>query len=83
MIATGQNYGRTLNNSGGKQPRSWETPNPSPNGGGGNGKSTSWRNTNRFDSVEVKPLSFRLDGVFLLQNNNPRFYRNTKSVEYR
>jgi predicted transposase YdaD len=31
-------------------------------------------NNYRFDSVEVKQLSFRLDGVFLPQNNNPRFH---------
>ncbi len=29
-------------------------------------------NNYRFDSVEVKQLSFRLDGVFLPQNNNPQ-----------
>ncbi|WP_441338662.1 DUF2887 domain-containing protein [Microcystis sp. M59BS1] len=34
-------------------------------------------NNYRFDSVEVKQLSFRLDGVFLPQNNNLRFHRQT------
>ncbi len=34
-------------------------------------------NNYRFDSVEVKQLSFRLDGVFLPQNNHPRFHRKT------
>ena len=29
-------------------------------------------NNYRFDSVEVKQLSFRLDGVFLPQNNHPQ-----------
>jgi predicted transposase YdaD len=34
-------------------------------------------NNYRFDSLEVKQLSFRLDGVFLPQNNNPIFSRKT------
>ena len=28
-------------------------------------------NNYSFDSVEVKQLSFRIDGIFLPQNNNP------------
>ncbi|AVQ71571.1 hypothetical protein B5D77_09895 [Microcystis sp. MC19] len=35
-------------------------------------------NNYRFDSVEVKQLPFRLDGVFQPQNNNPRFHRQTR-----
>jgi predicted transposase YdaD len=38
---------------------------------------TSEANNYRFDPVEVKQLSFRLDGVFLPQNNHPRFHHKT------